>query len=136
MREICDCKWCDYQPILKKLTRDNFEEVIWNNGRRVLHRKHLAIYHVMYVGEMESEDNLWVKSVSYNSINDYCTHYTCSIYSFIENFIPIILADFEERLLNEIAYNREVIAKVVATNDVLAKDLTVKVDKILDKVGV
>ena len=42
----------------------------------------------------------------------------------------------EDRLLNEIAYNREVIAKVVATNDVLAKDLTVKVDKILDKVGV
>ena len=42
----------------------------------------------------------------------------------------------KERLLNEIAYNREVIAKVVATNDVLAKDLTVKVDKILDKVGV
>ena len=44
--------------------------------------------------------------------------------------------DDKERLLNEIAYNREVIAKVVATNDVLAKDLTVKVDKILDKVGV
>lgn len=42
----------------------------------------------------------------------------------------------KERLLNEIAYNREVIAKVVATNDVLSKDLTVKVDKILDKVGV
>ena len=42
----------------------------------------------------------------------------------------------KDRLLNEIAYNREVIAKVVATNDVLAKDLTVKVDKILDKVGV
>ena len=42
----------------------------------------------------------------------------------------------KERLLNEIAYNREVIAKIVATNDVLAKDLTVKVDKILDKVGV
>ena len=44
--------------------------------------------------------------------------------------------DDKDRLLNEIAYNREVIAKVVATNDVLAKDLTVKVDKILDKVGV
>ena len=42
----------------------------------------------------------------------------------------------QDRLLNEIAYNREVVAKVVATNDVLAKDLTVKVDKILDKVGV
>lgn len=53
--------------------------------------------------------------------------------------IDILREDSKEdkdRLLNEIAYNREVIAKVVATNDVLAKDLTVKVDKILDKVGV
>lgn len=53
--------------------------------------------------------------------------------------IDILREDAKEdkdRLLNEIAYNREVIAKVVATNDVLAKDLTVKVDKILDKVGV
>lgn len=53
--------------------------------------------------------------------------------------IEILREDSKEdkdRLLNEIAYNREVIAKVVATNDVLAKDLTVKVDKILDKVGV
>ena len=53
--------------------------------------------------------------------------------------IAILREDSKEdkdRLLNEIAYNREVIAKVVATNDVLAKDLTVKVDKILDKVGV
>ena len=53
--------------------------------------------------------------------------------------IDILREDAKEdkdRLLNEIAYNREVVAKVVATNDVLAKDLTVKVDKILDKVGV
>lgn len=53
--------------------------------------------------------------------------------------IEILREDSKEdkdKLLNEIAYNREVIAKVVATNDVLAKDLTVKVDKILDKVGV
>lgn len=53
--------------------------------------------------------------------------------------IEILREDSKEdkdRLLNEIAYNREVIAKVVATNDVLAKDLAVKVDKILDKVGV
>lgn len=42
----------------------------------------------------------------------------------------------KERLLNEVAYNREVIAKVVATNDILAKDLAIKVDKILNKVGV
>ena len=53
--------------------------------------------------------------------------------------IDILREDAKEdkdRLLNEIAYNREVIAKVVATNDVLAKDLTVKVDKIMEKVGV
>ncbi len=53
--------------------------------------------------------------------------------------IEILREDSKEdkdRLLNEIAYNREVIAKVVATNDVLAKDLAVKVDKILNKVGV
>lgn len=53
--------------------------------------------------------------------------------------IEILREDSKEdkdRLLNEIAYNREVIAKVVATNDVLAKDLTVKVDKIMEKVGV
>lgn len=41
----------------------------------------------------------------------------------------------KERLLEEICYNREVITKVVATSDVLAKDLTLKVDKILEKVG-
>lgn len=53
--------------------------------------------------------------------------------------IEILREDAKEdkkRLLNEITYNREVLAKVVATNDVLAKDLTVKVDKILNKVGV
>jgi hypothetical protein len=42
----------------------------------------------------------------------------------------------KERLLEEIAYNREVVAKVVTTNDILAKDLTVKVDKILTKINV
>ena len=101
MNEVYKDSCCDYRPILKKLTRDNFEEVIWNNGRIVLHRKHLTTYHVMYVGKMESEDGSWVKSVSYNPTNDYCTHYTRSIDSFIEDFIPIILADFEERLLDE-----------------------------------
>ncbi len=39
--------------------------------------------------------------------------------------------DDKKRLMDEITYNREVIVKVVATNDILAKDLTVKVDKIL-----
>lgn len=56
-----------------------------------------------------------------------------------QKMIDIIREDSKEdkeRLMNEIAYNREVIVKVVATSDVLAKDLTVKVDKILDKVGV
>lgn len=101
MSELCDCKCCDYQPILEKLTKDNFEKVIWNNGRLVLHRKHLTIYRVVYTGKLKSEDDSWIKCVSYNPINDYCTHYTRSIDSFIENFIPIILADFEERLLNE-----------------------------------
>lgn len=42
----------------------------------------------------------------------------------------------KEKLLEEIAYNREISAKLLATNEILAKDLTVKVDKILDKVGV
>lgn len=44
--------------------------------------------------------------------------------------------DDKKRLMDEITYNREVIVKVVATNDVLAKDLAVKVDKILEKVEV
>ena len=56
-----------------------------------------------------------------------------------QKMVDIIREDSKEdkeRLMNEITYNREVIVKVVATSDVLAKDLTVKVDKILDKVGV
>lgn len=101
MSELCDCKCCDYQPILEKLTKDNFEKVIRNNGRLVLHRKHLTLYRVVYTGKMKSEDGSWVKCVSYNPTNDYSTHYTRSIDSFIENFIHIILADFEERLLDE-----------------------------------
>ena len=40
------------------------------------------------------------------------------------------------KLLEEITYNREISAKVLASNEVLVKDLTVKVDKILEKVGV
>jgi hypothetical protein len=42
----------------------------------------------------------------------------------------------KERLLSELTYNREIVVKVVATNDLLVKDLSVKVDKILEKVGV
>lgn len=101
MSELCDCKCCDYQPILEKLTKDNFEKVIWDNGRLVLHRKHLTIYRVVYTGKLKSEDGSWVKCVSYNPTNDYSTHYTRTINSFIENFVPIVLADFEERLLDE-----------------------------------
>ena len=101
MSELCDCNCCNNNPVLEKLTKDNFEKVIWNNGRLVLHRKHLAIYHVISIGKMKYENGSWVECVTYNFIDDYSTHYTRTIDSFIENFIPIILADFEERLLDE-----------------------------------
>lgn len=101
MNEVCDCGCCDYQPTLEKLNTVNFERVIWDIGRRVVHRKHLTIYHVIYTGKMKSKDDAWVKSVSYNPINDYSTHYTRSIDSFIKNFVPIVLEDFEERLIDE-----------------------------------
>ena len=42
----------------------------------------------------------------------------------------------KEKLLEEVAYNREISVKLLATNEILVKDLTVKVDKILDMVGV
>lgn len=101
MSELCDCNCCNNTPVLERLTKDNFEKVIWNLGRHILHRKHLSIYRVVYTGKMKSENGSWVKCVSYNPINDYSTHYTRSIDSFIENFVPIVLADFEERLLDE-----------------------------------
>lgn len=101
MNEVCNCGCCDYQPTLEKLNTVNFERVIWDIGRQVVHRKHLTIYRVTCTGKMESEDGEWVKCVSYSPINDYCTYYTRIIDSFIENFIPIILEDFEERLINE-----------------------------------
>lgn len=101
MSELCDCNCCNNNPVLEKLTKDNFEKVIWDIGRLVLHRKHLTLYRVVYTGKMKSEDGSWVKCVSYSPNDDYCTHYTRSINSFIENFIPIILADFEERLIDE-----------------------------------
>ena len=100
MCETCNCG-CKQEPILEKLTKDNFKNIIWNNGRLVLHRKHLTIYRVVYSGKLKSEDGSWVKCVSYNPTNDYSTYYTRSIDSFIENFIPIVFADFEERLLDE-----------------------------------
>lgn len=101
MSELCGCNCCNNNPVLEKLTKDNFEKVVWDIGRLVLHRKHLTLYRVVYTGKMKSEDGSWVKCVSYNPINDYSTHYTRTINSFIENFIPIILADFEERLIDE-----------------------------------
>ena len=101
MNEVCNCTCCNNIPVLEKLTKDNFEKVIWDNGRHVLHRKHLTLYRVVYTGKLKSEDGSWIKCVSYNPTNDYSTHYTRNIDSFIENFIPIVLADFEERLLDE-----------------------------------
>lgn len=101
MNECCNCNTCKVEPVLEKLTKDNFEKVIWNGHSLVLHRKHLTIYRVVYTGKMKSEDGSWVKCVSYNPINDHSTHYIRSIDSFIENFVPIVLADFEERLLDE-----------------------------------
>lgn len=101
MSKLCDYKCCNNNPVLEKLTKDNFEKVIWGIGRFVLHRKHLTIYRVVYTGKLKTEDGSWVKCVSYNTINDYSTHYTRTINSFIENFVSIILADFEERLLDE-----------------------------------
>lgn len=101
MNEGCNCITCEEKPVLEKLTKNNFEKVIWDNGRHVLHRKHLTLYRVVYTGKMKSEDGAWVKCVSYSPNNDYSTHYVRSIDSFIENFVPISLADFEERLLDE-----------------------------------
>ena len=101
MSELCNCGCCNNIPVLERLTKDNFEKVIWHNGRLILHRKHLTIYRVICTGKMKSEDGSWVKSVSYHPNNDYNTNYTRNIDSFIENFVPIILADFEERLLDE-----------------------------------
>lgn len=101
MSELCGCNYCNNIPILEKLTKDNFEKVIWDNRCHVLYRKHLTLYRVVYTGKMKSENGSWVKCVSYNTTNDYSTYYTRSIDSFIENFVPIVLAYFEERLLDE-----------------------------------
>lgn len=101
MCETCNCGCCKQEPILEKLTKDNFENIIWNGHRLILHRKHLTLYRVNSIGKMKSDNGSWVKCVSYSPDNDYYTYYTRSIDSFIENFIPIVFADFEERLLDE-----------------------------------
>lgn len=64
----------------------------------------------------------------------------------INRTMDILREDAKEdkaKLVEEITYNREISAKVLASNEmlvkdvmVLVKDLTVKVDKILEKVGV
>lgn len=101
MNEVCNCNTCKTEPVLEKLTKDNFENIIWNGHRFILHRKHLTLYRVNSIGKMKSDNDSWVKCVSYSPDNDYYTYYTRSIDSFIENFIPIVFADFEERLLDE-----------------------------------
>lgn len=112
MNEVCNCNTCKVEPVLEKLTKDNFEKVIWGIGRYILHRKHLTIYRVVYTGQMKSEDGSWIKCVSYNPINDHFTHYIRSIDSFIENFVPIVLVDFEERLLDERYYLQDKVIKL------------------------
>lgn len=101
MDEVCNCNTCKVEPVLEKLTKDNFENIIWNGHRLILHRKHLTLYRANSIGKMKSDNGSWVKCVSYSPDNDYYTYYTRSIDSFIENFIPIVFADFEERLLDE-----------------------------------
>ena len=101
MNEVCNCNTCKIEPLLEKLSKDNFENVIWRGHRLILHKKHLTLYRVNSIGKMKSDHGSWVKCVSYSPDNDFCTVYTRSINSFIENFIPIVLADFEERLLDE-----------------------------------
>lgn len=100
MNEVCNCNTCKVEPILEKLTKDNFEKVIWNT-RLALHRKHLTLYHIDYTGKMKLDNGSWVKCVSYYPDNNYSSHYTRSIDSFVENFIPIVLLPFEDILINE-----------------------------------
>lgn len=100
MCDLCNGTMCTVEPVLEKLNKDNFEKVICNS-RLMLHREHLTLYHVDYTGKMKVNDGSWVDSVSYYSDNNYGEHYTRSINSFIENFIPIVLLPFEDRLINE-----------------------------------
>ena len=41
----------------------------------------------------------------------------------------------KEMLLNELAYSREVNSKLLASNEVLAKEISMKLDKLIEKVG-
>ena len=41
----------------------------------------------------------------------------------------------KEMLLNELAYSREVNSKLLASNEVLAKEISAKLDYLLEKVG-
>lgn len=52
--------------------------------------------------------------------------------------IELIREDAKEdknKMIEEITYNREVNSKLLATNELLAKDLSFKLDKVLEKVG-
>ena len=41
----------------------------------------------------------------------------------------------KEMLLNELTYSREVNSKLLASNEVLAKEISMKLDKLIEKVG-
>ena len=41
----------------------------------------------------------------------------------------------KEMWLNELSYSREVNAKLLASNEVLAKEISMKLDKLIEKVG-
>ena len=41
----------------------------------------------------------------------------------------------KEMLLNELYYSREVYSKLLASNEVLAKEISMKLDKLIEKVG-
>ena len=41
----------------------------------------------------------------------------------------------KEMLLNELTYSREVNSKLLTSNEVLAKEISMKLDKLIEKVG-
>ena len=41
----------------------------------------------------------------------------------------------KEMWLNELSYSREVNSKLLASNEVLAKEISIKLDKLIEKVG-
>lgn len=100
MSEVCNCNSIKPEPILEKLTKDNFNEIFYNT-RLILNRKHLTIYHIDHIGKMKTEDGSWVECVSYYPNHNYDVHYTRSINSVIKNFIPIVLEGYQTRLLDE-----------------------------------